>query len=454
METSQTPRGLMTEGNIAKQLLFFSIPLILGNLLQQLYNTADSIIVGNLIGAHALAAVGAGSSLIHLIISFAQGVSVGTGVVVSQYLGARMKENVRTAVHTAFALALLLGVVLSLGGMALCRVLLGWMNTPAEVFTDAVRYLRIYFGGMFFGILYNMAAGILNAAGNSRRPLLYLAIASVTNIVLDLLFIGVFRMGVAGAAWATNVSQILSCVLAVAYLMRSRESYRLSLRALRVDGPMARRIIRVGLPAGVQNMVISLSNVLIQSSVNGFGADAMAGFVAYMKIDGFDILPVSSLSLAATTFVGQNYGAGRMDRVRRGMFVTLAMTIGYTAVTGALLLTFSDPIMRLFTSDATVVAYGKLAMRYFCPFYPLLGTLHALAGTVRGTGRSVPPMVILLSSFCLFRMVWLWFILPLIGTFDGILVVYPVSWLLGMLLMIAYTRFGHWRDLPPAPAEP
>lgn len=448
MASEQKTRGLMTEGSIAKQLFFFAVPLILGNLLQQLYNTADSVIVGNLIGSNALAAVGAGSSLIHLIISFAQGVSVGTGVIVSQYLGAQLRDGVRTAVHTAFALALILGAALSIGGAALCGVLLRAMNTPAEVLPDAVTYLRIYFGGMLFGILYNMAAGILNAAGNSRRSLFFLAIASATNIVLDLLFIGVLKMGVAGAAWATDLSQLLSSVLALSFLMRSRESYRLELRRVRVDGAMARRIIRVGLPAGVQNMVISLSNVLIQSSVNRFGADAMAGFVAYMKIDGFDILPVSSLSLAVTTFVGQNYGAGRMDRVRRGMFVALGMTIAYTAVTGVLLLSFADPIMHLFTTDQPVVEYGKLAMRYFCPFYPLLGTLHSLAGTVRGTGRSVPPMVILLSSFCLFRMVWLWLVLPLIGTIDGIFMVYPISWLFGMLLMIAYTRFGSWRTAP------
>ena len=440
--------ALMTQGSIAGRLFFFAVPLILGNLLQQLYNTADSVIVGNFIGSRALAAVGAGTSLINLIISFATGVATGTGVVVSQYLGAKMHDGVKTAVHTAFAIALILGVTLSLGGALLARPLLIWMDTPEEVLPDAVGYLRIYFGGLVFSILYNMAAGILNAAGNSRRSLLYLACASVTNIALDLLFIEVLNFGVAGAAWATNISQLLSGALAVAFLIKTKEPYRLTLREIRLDRPMARRIIRIGLPAGVQSMVISLSNVLIQSSVNRFGADAMAGFVAYMKIDGFNILPVTSLSLAITTFVGQNYGAGRMDRVRRGMWVALAMTVAYTAATGALLMLFSDPIMRLFTSDDPVVAFGELAMRYFCPFYPLLGALHSLGGTVRGTGHSVPPMVILLSTFCLFRMLWLWFILPLIGTMDGVLVIYPVSWLLGLILMALYTWKGRWREAP------
>ncbi len=448
-ETTKTNSGaLMTQGSIAARLFFFAVPLILGNLLQQLYNTADSVIVGNFIGSRALAAVGAGTSLINLIISFATGAATGTGVVVSQYLGAKMHDGVKTAVHTAFAIALILGVALSLGGALLAKPLLIWMDTPEEVLPDAVGYLRIYFGGLVFSILYNMAAGILNAAGNSRRSLLYLACASVTNIALDLLFIEVLNFGVAGAAWATDISQLVSGVLAIAFLMKTKEPYRLTLRDIRLNGPMARRIIRIGLPAGVQNMVISLSNVLIQSSVNSFGADAMAGFVAYMKIDGFNILPVTSMSLAVTTFVGQNYGAGRMDRVKRGMWIALAMTVAYTAVTGTLLMIFSDPIMRLFTSDDPVVAFGELAMRYFCPYYPLLGALHSLGGTVRGTGHSVPPMVILLSSFCLFRMLWLWFVLPHIGTMDGVLMIYPISWLLGLVMMVLYTWKGHWRDAP------
>ena len=433
----------MTEGGIAKKIFFFSVPLILGNLLQQLYNTADSVIVGNFVGSNALAAVGSSTSIICLLIAFAQGVAVGAGVIVAQHLGAKEKQGVEDAVHTALALSAILGVIITAGGVCFSHVLLRWMYTPAEVFDDSALYLQLYFGGLIFSVLYNMAAGILNAAGNSRRSLLYLAIASVTNIVLDLVLIAGFHMGVAGAAVATDISQLVSCVLALRFLGRVHADYRVSIKKIRVQKKMAARIIKIGLPTGIQNMVISFSNVLVQSSVNGFGAAAMAGFGAYMKIDGFNILPVMSFSMAVTTFTGQNYGAGKIDRVKKGMWVTLAMGFAYTILTGILLLTFADPLMRMFTKDAEVIVFGKLAMHYFCPFYFLLSILHGLAGTVRGTGKSVPPMVILLTSLCLFRIIWIQFILPLFGAIDGVFVLYPVSWAFGTVLMILYTWKGN-----------
>ena len=266
----------------------------------------------------------------------------------------------------------------------------------------------------------------------------------MTNIILDLLFIAGFRMGVEGAAIATDLSQLVSCVLSLAFLVRVDADYKVTLREIRVQPKMAKRIIRIGLPTGIQNMVISFSNVLVQSSVNGYGATAMAGFAAYMKIDGFNILPVTSFSMAATTFVGQNYGAGRIDRVKRGMWVTLAMGVAYTLVTGALLLLFQTPIMRLFTNEDAVVAFGTTAMHYFCPFYFLLAILHGLAGAVRGTGNSVPPMVVLLVSLCLFRVVWIQFVLPFFHSIDGVFVLYPVSWALGAVLMALYAWKGNW----------
>ena len=307
---------LMTEGSIVKSLLLFALPLIFGNLLQQMYNTADSIIVGNFVGSNALAAVGSSGSPIYLLIGFSQGLAVGAGVVVSQYLGAGDHKETREAVHTSLAIAVVMGLLLTVGGVACGRALLVAMNTPAEVLADAVTYIRIYFGGVLFSVVYNMTAGILNAAGNSRRSLVYLAWASVTNIVLDFVFIVGLRMGVAGAAIATDLSQLVSCVLSLRFLMKSEDACRVELSAIRLHRKMAGRIIRVGLPTGIQNMVISFSNVLVQASVNSYGAAAMAGFAAYMKIDGFNILPVSSISMAATTFVGQNYGAGRLDRVK------------------------------------------------------------------------------------------------------------------------------------------
>ena len=438
---------LMTEGSIFKNLLFFATPLILGNLLQQMYNAVDSIIVGNYVGSNALAAVGAGASLIYLLIAFSLGASVGAGVIVSQYLGAKEKEGVHKAVHTAMTISIILGLILTAGGILFSRKLLVMMNTPAEILDDAACYLRIYSCGLIFNVVYNMAAGILNAAGNSRRSLMYLAAAAVVNIFMDLLLIAGLKIGVAGAAIATNFSQAISCILALWFLFRVQADYRISLKSLRIHKAMALRIIQIGLPTGIQNMVISFSNILIQASINQYGATAVAGFSAYLKIDGFNILPVLSFSMAITTFIGQNYGAGKYDRMKKGMWVTLLMGIVYTVLTGILLLTFSGQIMRLFSEDVGVIAYGQTAMRYFCPFYWILAILHSLAGTVRGTGKSIPPMVVLLVSLCLFRIVWIQLVLPYYTSIEGIFILYPVSWLVGAVLMILYTWKGKWIEL-------
>ena len=436
----------MTEGNIAKQLFFFSIPLILGNLLQQLYNTADSIVVGNFVGSNALAAVGSGTVLINLIIAFSQGTAVGAGVVIAQYIGAKHKEKLSEAVHTSVAIALIIGAALSLFGVLFSKTLLIWMKTPKEVLSESVVYLRIYFAGLIFNVIYNMAAGIMNAAGNSKRSLRYLAYASVTNIILDLLFVGLLKMGIMGAALATDISQLLSGVLSMLFLMRVNEDYKVTLKKIKLHKESAKKIIRVGLPTGLQNTVISISNVLVQSGINGFGATAMAGFGAYLKVDGFNILPVLSFSMAATTFVGQNYGAGKIDRVKKGMWITLGMVTLYTIVTGALLLTFSHQIIRLFSADTAVIAYGADAMKYFCPFYFVLGILNCLAGTVRGTGKTMPPMIIMLISMCIFRIFWIQLALPRIGTIEGIYMLYPISWAIGAAMMVLYTIFGKWID--------
>lgn len=434
----------MTEGNIWKLLIVFSIPLILGNLLQQMYNTADSIIVGNFVGSNGLAAVGSGTALINLIIAFSQGAAVGAGVIVSQNLGARDKQKTKLAVHTAMCIAIILGVILSAIGVIFSRDLLIWMKTPKSVLKDSVLYLQIYCGGLIFNVIYNMATGILNAAGNSKRPLIYLAIASVTNIILDLVFIKELKWGVKGAAIATDISQALSCVLAVGYLLRVNSDYKLIIKELKIHGNTAKQIIRVGLPTAIQNMVISFSNVLVQSSVNSYGATAMAGYAAYLKIDGFNILPVLSISMAVTTFTGQNVGAKKPDRVKKGMWNALIMGVVYTVVIGVVILLTSHTILGLFTKDNEVITYGQLAMKYFCPFYFLLGILNILAGTVRGAGKGVPPMLILLFSMCIFRILWIKIALPFYSTIDGVFILYPISWFVGMVLMIIYTKFGKW----------
>ena len=435
---------LMTQGNIWKLLITFSIPLIIGTLLQQMYNTADSIIVGNFVGSNGLAAVGSGTALINLIIAFAQGASVGAGVVVSQYIGADKKDKIKISVHTSICISIILGLILSLLGIFASPSLLIMMKTPKVVLKSSILYLQIYCGGLIFNVIYNMATGILNAAGNSKKPLVYLAIASFTNIILDLLFIKIFKLGVMGAAIATDISQAISCILAIGYLLKVKSDYKLYIKDLKINKETAVKIIKIGLPTAIQNMVISFSNVLVQSSVNAYGATAMAGYAAYLKIDGFNILPVLSISMAVTTFTGQNVGANRLDRVKKGMYSSLIMVLVYTVFIGAVLLIFSHQVLGLFTHSAQVIMYGQLAMKYFCPYYFLLGILNVLAGTVRGAGKGIPPMIILLFSMCIFRILWIKIALPFYSSIDGVFILYPISWLVGAILMILYTKFGKW----------
>lgn len=435
---------VMTEGSIWKKILFFSIPLILGNLFQQLYNTVDSIIVGNYIGSEALAAVGSSGSLINLLIGFCIGASAGAGVVIAQFYGAQDREGVRKAVHTTIAIAIAAGAVLTVVGIVATPILLKAMGTPQEVFDQASIYLKVYFGGILFSVVYNMSAGILNAVGNSKRSLVYLMIAATFNIFLDLLFVVVLKMGIVGAAIATDISQLLSCIFIILFLVRSEDVYRVKLKDIRCYDNLLGKILKIGLPTGVQNIVISLSNVIVQSSVNSFGAVAMAGFAAYIKVDGFNILPVLSFSMAATTFVGQNVGAGRLDRVKKGMYVSVAMGIIYTVCTGILLLTFAPQVIGVFTQNGKVVEYGVYIMKFFCPFYWMLGILHILAGTIRGTGKTMQAMVVFLFSLCIFRVLWIWGAMSVSHKIGGVMLGYPLSWLVGLVMILIYVWKGNW----------
>ena len=435
---------IMTEGSIWKKILFFSIPLILGNLFQQLYNTVDSIIVGNYIGSEALAAVGSSGSLINLLIGFCIGASAGAGVVIAQFYGAQDKEGVRKAVHTTIAIAIAAGAILTIVGIVTTPLLLKAMGTPKEVFDQASINLKVYFGGILFSVVYNMSAGILNAVGNSKRSLVYLMIAATSNIFLDLLFVVVFKMGIVGAAIATDISQLLSCIFIILFLVRSEDVYRVKLKDIRCYDNLLGKILKIGLPTGVQNIVISLSNVIVQSSVNSFGAVAMAGFAAYIKVDGFNILPVLSFSMAATTFVGQNVGAGRLDRVKKGMYVSVAMGIIYTVCTGILLLAFAPQVIGVFTQNGKVVEYGVYIMRFFCPFYWMLGILHILAGTIRGTGKTMQAMVVFLFSLCIFRVLWIWGAMSVSHKIGGVMLGYPLSWLVGLVMILIYVWKGNW----------
>ena len=443
-EVSHIEKNLMTSGSIWKTIVLFAIPLIFGNLLQQTYNTIDSMIVGNYVGSNALAAVGSSTALINLFISFAQGISVGSGIIVAQSLGSNKLKDVKLSVHTSLAIALVLGAIISILGYIFAPWLLMKMETPKEVMAESIDYLRVFSMGLIFNVLYNMEAGILNAVGNSKRSLLYLAIASMINVILDILFIEFFAMGVSGAAIATNISQGLSALLALLFLMRVPEIYKVRLKKIKLHGDMALRIIKVGIPTAVQGTVISFSNVIMQSSVNVFGSMTMAGFGAFIKIDGFNILPVLSLSLAITTFAGQNYGGGKIDRVKKGMWMTLSMSIIYTIISGTMLYTFAPKVIALFTKDQAVIEAGVLATKFFCPFYFLLAIMHSLAGTVRGTGKTVPPMIIMLLSLCLFRILAAKFVIPHYMAIENVYLLYPISWTLGAVLMIAYTLKADW----------
>ncbi|GAA0791799.1 MATE family efflux transporter [Faecalicatena orotica] len=440
---------IMTEGSIWKKLLFFAVPLILGNLFQQLYNTVDSIIVGNYIGSEALAAVGASSSVVNLLIGFCIGASAGAGVVISQFFGARDKEGVRKAVHTTVALSIAAGIVMTIAGVLLTPLILRAMGTPAEVFSQAVTYLQVFFGGIVFSVIYNMAAGILNAVGNSKRSLVYLLIAACSNIVLDLLFVVVLKMGIIGAALATDISQLLSCIFILRFLMRTDEIYKLRFREIRFYDHLLGKILRIGLPTGVQNIVISLSNVIVQSTVNSFGAVVMAGFAAYIKIDGFNLLPVLSISMAATTFTGQNIGAGKLDRVKKCMITSVAMGVVYTVATGILLLAFAPQVIGVFTKNREVVECGVYIMRFFCPFYWMLAVLQILSGTIRGAGKTMETMFVFIISLCLYRIAWIWGAMSVKHSLDLLMMVYPTSWLVGAILILLYGWKGKWMPKIP-----
>ena len=441
---------LMTSGTIWKEILLFSIPLILGNLFQQLYNIVDSIIVGNVVGSSALAAVGASGAIIQLLVGFCIGASAGAGVVTSQYYGARDDEGVRKAVHTTIAISIAAGAILSIIGVLTAPLILDIMGTPEEVFDQASDYLRVFFAGIIFSVIYNMSAGILNAVGNSRRSLIYLIIAAVSNIFLDILFVAVFKMGVVGAAIATDISQLISCIFILRFMRRSKESYRIRLRDVRFYDNLLGKIVKIGLPTGVQNIVISLSNVVVQSGVNSFGATVMASYAAFNKIDGFILLPILSMSMAATTFAGQNYGAREFDRVHKGMKVSIGMGAVYAVVAGALMLIFAPYIIRIFTGEQAVIDYGIYRMKYMYPFYWIIAIFHIATGTIRGVGKTLQAMIMSICSLCAVRILWIWGSFQFAHKLYLLLLGYPITWVIGAIMMLIYIKKGKWLEDPEA----
>ena len=437
-------RGLMTSGVIWKELLLFSIPLLLGNLFQLLYNTVDSIVVGNFVGHQALAAVGASTPLINMLIGFFMGVAAGAGVLVSRFFGARKLEELHIAVHTFVAFTFLFGVLMMVAGITLTPLFLQWMGTPADIMEMAVLYLRIYFLGIIPTMLYNSGAGILQAVGDSRRPLCFLTIASVLNIILDLVFVIQLNMGVAGVTWATLIAQTVSCILVAVTLLRSKESYQIIPKKIRIDKPMLMQIVRLGIPSGLQQMIVSFSNVLVMSYVNRFGSAAIAGFSSANKFDNFLGLPVNSFMLAITTFVGQNMGANQIERVKKGITTCIFMGIGIVIAIGIPAYLFSDLCIRMFSQEADVIYYGSWMMRTLVPFYSILNVAQVLTGAVRGTGNTTVPMLVNVFYYCIIRQIFLAVAMMFVNSIVVVFWSYPLTWTLSAVTLFLYYQRGTW----------
>ena len=431
----------MTVGPIFGQLVLFSLPLMLGNVFQMLYN-----IVGNFVSKQALAAIGSTTMITNMMVFFFNGFSIGAGVTIGQYFGARDMDNLHRAIETTMAATFLLSVVFSGVGVALVRPLLLMMSTPEDVFADAAVYLRIYIGGISGLLIYNMGSGILRAVGDSTRPLYFLILTSILNIILDLFFVLVLKAGIAGAAIATILSQFLSGTLILVLLTRTKDIYRLNWKELRLDFPILRQIFAVGLPAAVQSVLTAFSNIFVQSYINIFGSDCMAGWSSYTKLDQFIMLPMQSMAMAATTFVSQNVGAGNDRRADRGTVSALLLTCGITGVIIALLIGFAPSAVRLFSPDPAVIEYGVLFIRTNVAFLLFNCINHVLAGALRGRGDSRAPMIIMLSTFVGVRQVYLYIVTRFVANTPRIVGFgYPVGWVCCCALELFY--FAHHRHV-------
>lgn len=437
----------ITEGVIWKQLLLFFFPIVLGTFFQQMYNTADAIIVGKSVGKEALAAVGGSTgTLINLLVGFFVGLASGASVIIAQLFGARQAQDVSRAVHTTIALALASGALLTAAGLLCSGVILEWMGTPQEVMTYALPYLNIYFLGMIPQLVYNIGSGVLRAVGDSRRPMVFLICAAMTNIVLDVVLVLGFEMGVRGAAIATVISQVVSAVLILASLCHAQPVYRLSLAKIRLHGDMLLRIVRIGLPAGLQSVMYSLSNMIIQASVNGFGTDVMAAWTAYGKIDGLYWMMISAFGVAITTFAGQNFGARRYDRMRRSVRVCIGIAAGVTLVMSALTLLIGRPMLGMFTDDAHVVETGMSIIRLIAPTWITYLCIEILSGAMRGAGDSLVPTLMTLTGVCLMRVFWVTVIVPRMHQLPVLMLSYPITWVITSAMFVVYYLRGRWLD--------
>ena len=428
----------MTHGNITKHIVFFALPLLVGNLFQQLYNTVDTWVVGNYVSNEAFSAVGTVGPIFNMLIGFFMGLSSGAGVVISQYYGAGRHEKVQDAVHTAIMMTLVLAVVFTGLGIFMVPYMLKLMNMPPEVIPEATTYLTIIFGGVVGMMIYNIGSGILRAVGDSQRPFYFLVICAVLNTLLDLLFVLGFGMGVEGVALATVLSQCVSALLVMIVLIRSDNCIKFSFRKLRIHWDMLKKTISVGIPASIQMCITSFSNIFVQSYINYFGADCMSGWTAYNKIDMLLFLPMQSIALASTTFVGQNLGKNQIDRAKKGVRNSILLAVGSTLIMMVPVVIFASPIVSFLNNKPEVVEYGTLLVRWLTPFYVLCCFNQIYSGALRGAGISRPPMIIMLISFVAFRQVYLFAMSRICNEIIPIAMSYPAGWLLSSILTTVY----------------
>ncbi|RHV69860.1 MATE family efflux transporter [Clostridium sp. OM02-18AC] len=434
----------LIEGNIFQALLVFAIPLLIGNLFQQLYNTADSYVVGNFVDTNALAAVGASGSVIQMLVGFFMGLSVGAGVVIAQYFGAGDQEKMSHAIHSALALTAFLSVLFTIAGIAVTRPLLRAIGVPQEVLPHSTLYLTIYFAGITFLLFYNMGSGILRAIGNSRDPLIYLAIASVLNVILDVLLVCVARLGVAGVALGTMIAQAVSAFLVMRQLIHTREAYRVEIKKIRFHKAMTRQIILVGLPAAFQQSITAFSNVIVQSYINSFGTAAIAGYSTTIRIDGFLQLILQSFNMTITTFVGQNIGAGKLERVKKGMLTAWIMC-SVLIVGGCFLMNCGGAaLVSLFTNDEEVIANGAAMLKLFSYAYWTLPVVQILSGSLRGAGKSSIPMIFMLGTFVVIRQIYLAITVPATHSLMVVMAGWPITWALCAVGMAIYFFKADW----------
>ena len=443
-ETKQVSENSITSGVIWKQLLIFFFPILIGTFFQQLYNTVDTIVVGQYVGTQALAAVGTTGNIINLLVGFFVGVSSGATVIISQFFGAGDGKNVSKAVHTSMALALVGGLFIMVFGLLTSRPSLELLGVPEEIMDDALTYLNVYYAGIIASMIYNVGTGVLRAIGDSRMPLYVLIVCCLVNIVLDLLFVLAFHWDVFGVAFATVLSQVVSAVLIMLRLMLTRESYRVELKKIRFDRSILKNVIRIGLPAGLQSVLYSISNLVVQASINSFGTDAIASWAAIGKIDGFIWMVMSAYGIAITTFVGQNFGAQKYGRVKRSIKVCLGMALGTTISLSILLLVFMEPLLRFFTGDEAVIEIGQRFFWVLAPSYFTYVFIEILSGAIRGAGEAFQPMVITCFGVCGLRILWLTVVVSIWHSMEMVAMNYPVTWVIAAIVFVIYYCRMNW----------